>query len=132
MNSLNTTLTAAMTATPHPQDMVQIDQTALARLRAKAALAEIPTWKPEAGAPPLEGILFGSREVEGPFGPQHQALVQTVEGALIGIWLNPWLLGELRGQSAELGDLVSLSFLGKGTSARGTTFNKMSLTILKP
>ena len=110
---------------------VAIDQSALARLREKARLnAEIQTWKPAPGDV-LEGVIVGSRKVEGPFGEQAQALVQTPDGAVVAVWLTPWLLGQLRAQGAELGDLMSLTFCGKETGRMGKAFNRMSLTVLK-
>lgn len=112
-------------------DIIPIDQSALARLRAKAALnAEVQTWKPAPGEV-LEGVIVGSRKVEGPFGEQSQAVVQTPEGGLMAVWLTTWLLGQLRAQAADIGDLVSLAFHGKETGARGQAFNRMSVTVLK-
>ncbi len=113
-------------------DMVLIDQSALARLREKARInAEVQVWKPEPGET-VEGVIIGSRKVEGPFGDQDQALVQTPEGGIFAIWLTAWLLGQLRAQAAEIGDLLSLTFFGKQQGARGQTFNRMSVTVLKP
>ena len=133
MNNLtNSTTNNPMTATMPTQDMVQIDQSALARLREKARInTELTVWKPEPGDV-LEGVIVGSRKVEGPFGEQDQAIVQTPAGAVVAVWLTSWILGQLRAQAAEIGDLLSLSFLGKGTGARGMTYNRMSITVLKP
>lgn len=109
-----------------------IDQSALARLREKARLtAEIQVWRPDPGDV-IEGVIVGSREVDGPFGKQSQALVQTPEGAVAAVWLTQWLLGQLRSQTADIGDLVSLTFHGKETGIRGQSFNRMSVTVLKP
>ncbi len=109
----------------------QIDQSALKRLREKARLnTKITAWKPEPGEI-LEGIIAGSRKVEGPFGEQMQALIQTPEGAVVAVWLTPWLLGQLQTQDANIGDLLSLTFVGKETSTRGQSFNRMIVTVLK-
>ncbi len=114
------------------QNLAPIDSAALARLREKARMnAEVQVWKPEPGET-LEGVIVGSRKVEGPFGPQEQMLVQTPAGAVIAAWLTQWLLGQLRANAADLGDLISLTFLGKQTGARGQSFNRMSVTVLKP
>jgi hypothetical protein len=111
---------------------VAIDQSALARLREKARLeTEIQAWKPNPGDV-LEGVIVGSRKVDGPFGEQYQALVQRPEGHVVAVWLTQWLLGQFRAQCAELGDLVSLTFHGKETGIRGQSFNRMSVTVLKP
>jgi len=125
-----------MTA-PIPHDrpaaaLAPIDQDALTRLREKARLnAEVTVWKPTPGET-LEGVIIGSRKVAGPFGEQTQALVQTPDGAVMAVWLTPWLLEQLRAQAAELGDLLSLTFHGKEQGARGTAYNRMSVTVLKP
>ena len=109
-----------------------IDQSALARLREKARLeSENQTWKPSPGET-LEGVIAGSRKVEGPFGEQTQVLVQTPEGTVIATWLTEWLLGQLRAQAADIGDLISLHFIGKEAGRRGQSFNRMSVTVLKP
>jgi len=113
-------------------DLAPIDESALARLRAKAKLnAEVAVWKPVPGAV-LEGAIVGSRKVVGPFGEQQQGLIQTPEGPVIAVWLTEWLLGQLRAQGAELGDLVSIAFHGKETARTGATYNRMTLTVLKP
>lgn len=116
---------------PPMNDLVQIDQSALSRLREKARLnTEVQVWKPEAGET-LEGVIGGSRKVEGPFGPQDQMIVQTPEGTIVAVWLTAWLLGQLRANSADIGDLVSILFVGKEVGARGQSFNRMSVTVLK-
>ena len=108
-----------------------IDQGALDRLRQKAALsANIETWKPIPGDV-LEGAIVGSRKVSGPFGEQQQALVKTVSGTVVAIWLTKWLLGQLRAQAADLGDLVSVTFHGKEVTRAGAQFNRMSVVTLK-
>lgn len=62
-NPTNSLMTAATTA---PQDMVQIDQSALARLREKAQInTALTVWKPESGDT-LAGVIVGSRKVEEP------------------------------------------------------------------
>ncbi|AFL73571.1 hypothetical protein [Thiocystis violascens] len=113
-------------------DLVQIDQSALVALRRKAALnACVTVWKPEPGEI-LEGVITGSRKVQGPFGDQDQMLVQTPGGSVVAVWLTAWLLGQLRAQAADVGDLLSLIFIGKDQGSRGQAFNRLSVTILKP
>jgi hypothetical protein len=108
------------------QQLSTIPAAALAKLRVKAALEQsIEVWRPQP-VDTLEGVIVGSRKVEGPFGEQLQCLVQTPEGAVIAVWLTQWLLGQLRAQAADIGDLVSLSFLGKEVGKRG-----MSLVVVK-
>ena len=104
---------------------------ALEALRRKAALAEVPVWKPTEGET-LEAIIVGSRKAAGPFGEQPQMLVQTVEGRMLAVWLTDWLLDRMKEQHAERGDLVSLTFHGRQRSKRGTEFNSYSVTVLKP
>lgn len=108
-----------------------IEPSAVAKLRQAAALAEVEIWRPNDGDI-LEGELIGSRQASGPFGTQRQALVRQFDGETRALWLNDWLLTALRAQSAELGDLVSVKLLGKGQSARGSTFNRYLLTVVKP
>lgn len=120
-----------ITAARHVTDLAPIDTTALARLREKARLnTEVQVWKPTPGDT-VEGQIVGSRKVQGPFGDQDQMLVQRPEGDVIAVWLTQWLLGQLRANAADLGDLVSLTFHGKETGARGQSFNRMSITVLK-
>ncbi len=117
---------------PQSADLAPIDQTALTGLREKARLnAEVQVWKPAPGDT-LEGIITSSRKVSGPVGEQSQVIVQTPDGAVVAVWLTPWLLEQLRANAAELGDLVSLTFHGKEQGARGQSFNRMSVTVLKP
>jgi hypothetical protein len=109
-----------------------IAPTALAALRAKAALADAPVWRPVEGEV-LEGVIHGSRKVENPFGQiQDQMLVLGLDGGMVAVWLSDWLLKQLRAQTAELGDLMSLSYHGMAKSARGTQYGRYSLTVLKP
>lgn len=117
--------------TRHVADLAPIDTTALARLREKARLnTEVQVWKPSPGDT-VEGQIVGSRKVQGPFGDQDQMLVQRPEGDVVAVWLAQWLLGQLRANAADLGDLVSITFHGKETGARGQSFNRMSVTVLK-
>ena len=103
---------------------------ALEALRRKAALAEVPAWKPTEGET-LEAIIVGSRKATGPFGEQPQMLVQTVEGRMLAVWLTTWLLDRLKEQDAQRGDLLSLAFHGRQRSKRGTEFNSYTVTVLK-
>ena len=103
---------------------------ALEALRRKAALAEVPVWKPTEGET-LEAIIVGSRKAAGPFGEQPQMLVQTVEGQMLAVWLTSWLLDRMKEQHAERGDLLSLTFHGRQRSTRGTEFNSYTVTVLK-
>ena len=108
---------------------VAIDGERLARLREKARLsAEIETWRPEPGDV-LEGALIGSRQETGPFGPQHQALVQTPGGAVVAVWLTPWLLERLRSEEAEIGSLISITFHGQAQSQAGKRYNRMTVVV---
>ena len=119
---------------PQSADLAPIDQSALARLREKARMdAATTVWKPTPGDT-LDGVIVGSRKVEGPFGTQQQCQVQTPGGAVVAVWLTDWLLGQLRANAAERGDLLllSLTFHGKEQGARGQSFNRMSVTVLKP
>ena len=96
-----------------------IAPSALDQLRQKAALSTgIETWQPTPGDV-LEGVIVGSRKVSGPFGEQPQMLVQSPTGGVVAVWLNGWLLRQLRAQVADIGDLVSLTFHGRETSRTG-------------
>ncbi|MEA3642964.1 MAG: hypothetical protein VBE63_23925 [Lamprobacter sp.] len=108
---------------------VAIDTDRLARLREKARLsAEIDTWRPEPGNV-LEGAIVGSRQESGPFGPQHQALVQTPSGQVTAVWLTPWLLERLRAEDAEIGSLISITFHGQAQSQTGKRYNRMTVVV---
>ncbi len=125
-------MNSIMATIPSSAALAPIDQSALARLREKARMdAATTVWRPSPGDT-IEGIIIGSRKVEGPFGTQQQCLVQTPDGSITAVWLTDWLLGQLRANAAELGDMLSLTFIGKETGARGQSFNRMSVTILKP
>ena len=64
---------------------VIVPQRALEALRRKAALADIPAWKPAPGET-LEAVIIGWREADGPFGLQWQALTQkATDGAMQGL-----------------------------------------------
>ena len=112
-------------------DLVQIDPTALQALRTKATIDSAPNWQPVEGEI-LEGVIHGSRTVSNAFGAQQaQMIVQTIDGSLVAVWLSDWLLNQLRAQSADMGDLVSLTFHGQERSQRGALFNRYSVSILK-
>jgi hypothetical protein len=113
-------------------DIALVPPAALAALRAKAALADIPTWRPDEGET-IEGILYGHRQTQNPFGQmQHQALVQTFDGRITAVWLSVWMIAQLKAQSADMGDLASITYHGMGRSQRGTSYGRYSLTTLKP
>lgn len=116
---------------PTMNEMTLIDQTALAALRTKALISAAPNWQPADGET-LEGVIFASRSVTNPFGAtQDQAIVQRVDGSLIALWLSPWLLGQLRAQQADIGDLLSMTYQGQERSARGALYNKYAVAVLK-
>lgn len=108
---------------------VAIDPQRLARLEEKARLsAVIEPWKPEPGDT-LTGAIVGSRKEQGPFGPQHQALIQRPDGGVVAVWLTHWLLERLRAEDAEIGSLLALTFHGKEQSKTGKWFNRMTLVV---
>ena len=122
-------MTAMTTIT---DNAVIVPQHALEALRRKAALAAVEVWKPEPGET-LEAVIVGWREVDGPYGLQWQAVAQKVaDGQMVGVWLGPWLKDELKRQEAKRGDLMSLTFHGRGTSKRGAGYNRYTLAIVKP
>ncbi len=107
-----------------------IPTNALEQLRRKAAaVASIEPWHPQPGDI-LEGRIEGARKAEGPFGVQEQMLVRTPDGRLISVWLGKWLLGQLRANNTDIGDLVSLTFHGKELGKHGATFNRLTLVTL--
>ncbi|MBK1619988.1 hypothetical protein CKO42_16380 [Lamprobacter modestohalophilus] len=108
---------------------VTIDPDRLDRLRKKAELTRtITVWKPEPGDT-LEGAIVGSRKESGPFGPQHQALIQTPDGSVVAVWLTAWLLERLRAEDAEIGSLVALTFHGQETTKTGKRYNRMTVVV---
>ena len=112
-------------------EIATIDQSALAALRAKSLIDSAPNWQPVEGEI-LEGVIHGSRTVSNPFGAQQgQMIVQTIDGSLVAVWLSDWLLNQLRAQSADIGDLVSITYHGQERSQRGALFNRYSVSILK-
>lgn len=91
----------------------------------------VEVWQPEPGEQ-LGGIIAGSRMEMNPFGQeQQQAIVQTLEGRKVAVWLSPWLLAQLRAKSAEKGDLIVLSFFGKARSQRGSEYNQYAIEVEK-
>lgn len=112
-------------------ELVTIPSTALAALRAKAALADAPVWRPAEGET-LEGSLHGHRQVQNPFGQmQYQALVQMFDGRIMAVWLSAWMIAQLKAQTADVGDLVSITFHGEARSKRGTSYGRYSLTTMR-
>ncbi len=112
-------------------ELVTIPSAAIAALRAKAALADAPVWRPSEGET-LEGILHGHRQVQNPFGQlQHQALVKTFDGRVMALWLSSWMIGQLKANQADMGDLVSITCQGTAKSLRGSSYNRFSLAVVK-
>lgn len=109
-----------------------IPESALARLRQAASLeASVVPWRPD-DEPTLEGIIAGGRDASNPYGQrQRQMIVQTPDGRTVAVWLSSWLSRELRVRDAQPGDIISLTRLGKAESKRGTSYNRMALTVLK-
>jgi len=84
--------------------------------------------------PSINDILIGEivetiEDVSTKYGLQNQLIVKNEDGALIRTWLTEWLLNELRNRRAEIGDLIALTYLGKGTARGGRYFNRYSLII---
>lgn len=120
-----------LTTARHVADLAPIDGAALAALRTKAIINAAPVWQPAEGET-LEGRIFASRSVTNPFGAQQdQAIVQRVDGSLTALWLSPWMLSQLRVQQADIGDLLSMTYLGQERSARGALYHKYSVAVLK-
>jgi hypothetical protein len=111
-----------------PAVITQDIQDRLARLMQKPA---VEIWSPEPGEQ-LGGIIHGGRQETNPYGQlQDQALIQTPDGRIVAVWLSAWMLGQLRAKAADVGDLIVLSYLGKGRSQRGSEYNQYSIEIEK-
>lgn len=114
------------------QQLSTIPADALARLRQAAEIeSQVEPWRPN-DEPTLEGVIAGGRDAENPYGQrQRQMIVRTPDGRLLSAWLSSWLARELKAREAQPGDLISLQMLGKAQSKRGTSYNRMSLTVIK-
>ena len=106
-------------------------QLAILRQRLKESQS-INHWKPEPGDT-LLGTLRGLKPAQGPFGQGHMLLVETADGKLWGMWLTAYLKAELEAQHARPSTLVSIKYLGKGTSKRsGKTYNRYEVVVQDP
>ena len=98
-------------------------------MRQKAAHA-VELWQPEASES-LIGILVGSRKASGPFGENHQAILECEDGTLKAFWLTVWLKDNLKAQNAATGDMLAITYLGKRQSPSGKSYNAYSLLVDK-
>lgn len=97
--------------------------------RAVQQIGEV--WNPTTGET-LVGVLVGSEAVAHPlYGNQWQMLVQTVDGAIVKVWLSRYLQDNLRAQHSAPNDLIALTFGGKKLNAAGREYNAYNLIVDK-
>jgi hypothetical protein len=102
----------------------------LARLRRELAeMQSLTFWRPEPGDT-LAGTLVGLRPAVGPYGVGHHLVVKAEDGTTT-LWLTGYLKAQLEAFHAEPGDLVAIRYDGRGTSARGTQYNRYEVLVEK-
>ena len=107
-------------------------QTRLHELRQKASQHQhIENWKPLAGEM-IAGELMGwSRVIHRVYGDQVAMLLVDEAGTITSVLLNAYLKTGLKAHDVKVGDLVCVTFIGKGTSKAGNPYNQYSLTVEK-
>jgi len=78
----------------------------------------IEVWKPVAGES-LIGIIVGTQQVTGIYGENRQVLIKDKRGNVTAVWLTRQLKNKLKNQCAQIGDLITLTFVGKKPSTGG-------------
>ena len=89
--------------------------------------AEITTrimkWQPKDGES-LIGQIVGTRMEAGIYGENRQVLVKDKYGIVSAVWLTKRLRKKLNNQCAQIGDLITLTFVGKKLSPGGQYYTK--------
>ena len=89
--------------------------------------AEITTpikiWQPKDGES-LIGQIVGTRMEAGIYGENRQVLVKDKYGIVNAVWLTKRLKNKLKNQCAQMGDLITLTFVGKKLSPGGQYYTK--------
>jgi hypothetical protein len=76
--------------------------------------APIKVWQPVANDS-LIGIIVGTQQALGVYGESRQVLVKDKGGNVTAVWLTRRLKKNLKAQRAEVGDLITLTFLVQTT-----------------
>ena len=92
-----------------------------------AHLPDTVFWKPKEGES-LVGKFHSITPAEGPFG-QGELLVLRTEYGLVTLWLTQYLRQQLQFQRATNGDLIGIRYEGKGTSPKGTQYNRYQVKV---
>jgi creatinine amidohydrolase/Fe(II)-dependent formamide hydrolase-like protein len=83
----------------------------------------IKIWQPVAYES-LIGIIAGTRQALGAYGENRQVLVNDKGGNVTAVWLTRRLKNNLKAQRAEVGDLITLTYLGKKSSSGGRFYTE--------
>ena len=107
-------------------------QARLNELKQKASQHQhIENWKPLAGDM-IAGELMGwNKFVHRVYGDQIAMLLMDEAGAVTSVLLNTYLKIGLKAHDVKVGDLVCVTFIGKGTSKAGNPYNQYLLTVEK-
>ena len=101
-------------------------------LKQRATQTETVTnWQPIAGET-IAGIISGSGTfTHSLYGEQKTMLLSDDNGQITSVILTQYIMQGLKQQGAGIGDLVALTFHGKGQSKTGHSFNKYTLLVDK-
>ena len=85
--------------------------------------APIKVWQPVANDS-LIGIIVGTQQALGVYGESRQVLVKDKGGNVTAVWFTRRLKKNLKAQRAEVGDLITLTFLGKKSLSGGRFYTE--------
>ena len=103
------------------------DETAILHQNASRS-QPVRYWFPAAGDE-LTGTIAGLTPAIGRFGKGHRLLIRDPGGVTWSLWLTRFLKESLHSCGAKAGDMISIQCLGKGTSRRGTRFNRYNCIV---
>jgi hypothetical protein len=83
----------------------------------------INVWQPVAGES-LIGIIVGTQQVTGIYGDNRQVVIKDKRGNVTAVWLTKRLKTKLKNQCAQIGDLITLTFVGKKPSPGGQYYTQ--------
>jgi hypothetical protein len=88
-------------------------------------------WQPSAGET-ITGVIQGSGTFKDSlYDEQKTMLLQDVNGSVVSVGLNRYLIHSLKQNNAALGDLVTVTFHGKEQKNNGRFFNRYTLRVDK-
>jgi hypothetical protein len=83
----------------------------------------IKVWQPMANDS-LVGIIVGTQQALSTYGKSSQVLVKDKGGNVTAVWLTRRLRKNLKTQQADVGDLITLTFLGKKSLSGGRFYTE--------